>query len=236
MAAQKYDFLENTPFMFVETEEQLQQMKKKLVKEKEIAVDLEHHNYRSYQGFTCLMQISTRKEDFIVDTLKLKTQLQTLNEVFDNPYITKVLHGSDFDVEWLQKDFGIYIVNMFDTGQAARVLQLKQFGLAYLLQNYCGVIASKKYQLADWRERPLPEEMVKYAREDTHYLLYIYDVLRQELIDKGIQSNPHNHFALLRAVLQKSNQLCMKQYEKSVLKDHKYSFMIGNNRSLQNLR
>ena len=40
-----------------------------------------------------------------------------MNEIFTNPSILKVLHGSDFDVIWLQKDFGVYIVNMFDTGQ-----------------------------------------------------------------------------------------------------------------------
>ena len=40
---------------------------------------------------------------------------------------------------WLQRDFGIYVVNMFDTGQAARVLQLPGLGLKYLLQHFCGV-------------------------------------------------------------------------------------------------
>ena len=30
--------------------------------------------------------------------------------------------------------------------------------------------------------RPLPTEMFRYAREDTHYLLYIYDRLRNELV------------------------------------------------------
>ena len=29
-----------------------------LSKEKSIAIDLEHHDYRSYQGFTCLIQVS----------------------------------------------------------------------------------------------------------------------------------------------------------------------------------
>lgn len=35
----------------------------------------------------------------------------------------KVLHGSDWDILWLQRDFGLYVVNMFDTGQAARALR-----------------------------------------------------------------------------------------------------------------
>ena len=56
----------------------------------EIAVDLEHHSYRSYYGFLCLMQISTREEDFIVDTLQLRDELEELNEVFTDPNITKV--------------------------------------------------------------------------------------------------------------------------------------------------
>ena len=63
--------------------------------------------------------------------------------IFDDPKIVKVLHGADRDVEWLQRDFGIYVVNMFDTGQAARVLRLPAKGLAYLLQHHCGVTADK---------------------------------------------------------------------------------------------
>lgn len=80
------------------------------------------------------MQVSTRYEDFVVDTIKLRGCLgEALLKVFDNPEKTKVLHGADHDIEWLQRDLGLYVVNMFDTGQAARVLQFKSFGLAYLL-------------------------------------------------------------------------------------------------------
>ena len=39
----------------------------------------------------------------------------------------------------LQRDFGLYVVNLFDTGQAARVLSLPSAGLAFLLDHYCGV-------------------------------------------------------------------------------------------------
>jgi hypothetical protein len=37
------------------------------------------------------------------------------------------------------------------------------------------------YQRDDWRQRPLPPAMVRYAREDTRFLLGIYDRLRSEL-------------------------------------------------------
>lgn len=84
---------------------------------KEIAIDLEHHNFRSFQGFTCLMQVSVRDRDFVVDTIKLRGVLgKHLRSIFADPKKVKVLHGSDYDIEWLQKDFGLYVVNLFDTG------------------------------------------------------------------------------------------------------------------------
>jgi exosome complex exonuclease RRP6 len=55
-----------------------------------IAIDLEHHSYRTFAGFVCLMQISTRQEDWIVDTLLLRDELEELNEVFTDPKIVKV--------------------------------------------------------------------------------------------------------------------------------------------------
>ena len=65
----------------------------------------------------------------------------------------QVLHGADSDVIWLQRDFGLYLVGVFDTGQAARLLEMPSFALAHLLKTYCGVVANKAMQIADWRIR-----------------------------------------------------------------------------------
>lgn len=83
--------------------------------------------------------------------------------------------------------------------------------------------------MADWRIRPIPAEMLKYAREDTHYLLFIYDKMRKELLEKGIMSNPDNPRALLRAVMHKSGSLCLKVYEKPQVKDYNYYMVISRN-------
>lgn len=53
--------------------------------------------------------------------------------------------------------------------------------------------------------RPLPQEMVHYAREDTHYLLYISDRLHNELLKSG---NANNN--LLQSVYSKSKNVCLK--------------------------
>jgi exosome complex exonuclease RRP6 len=71
----------------------------------------------------------------------------------------------------VQRDFGLYIVNLFDTGQAARVLAYPSASLAYLLERHVGFNADKRYQLADWRLRPLPEDMLMYARADTRWVV-----------------------------------------------------------------
>jgi exosome complex exonuclease RRP6 len=91
--------MEETPFMFVETEEQLQEMVKHLALHNEIAIDMEAHTMRSYQGLTCLMQVSTRFSDFVVDTLKLRAVLgDYLRPILDDPSKVKVLHGADMDI------------------------------------------------------------------------------------------------------------------------------------------
>lgn len=225
---QLYEELEKTPYTFVETQEQLQELSQHLSAVSEFAVDLEAHSYRSFQGFCCLMQISTRDRDYLIDTLELRAELHILNDSFTNPSILKVFHGADMDIGWLQRDFGIYVVNMFDTGQASRVLNYERFSLAFLLKKFCDVTANKQYQLADWRIRPLPPEMVRYAREDTHYLLYICDCMHNELLTSG---NAISN--LLQSVYSRSTDVCLKRYEKplftsesfqKVLEKHKKTF------------
>jgi exosome complex exonuclease RRP6 len=71
--------------------------------------------------------------------------MPALRDVFANPYILKVFHGADKDIEWLQRDFSIYVVNMFDTGQAARELAYPSFSLAFLLKTFCDVDTDKRY-------------------------------------------------------------------------------------------
>ncbi|KAJ3372958.1 exosome nuclease subunit [Allomyces arbusculus] len=202
--------LESTPCTWVDTVAALDKMVAKLAVEPVIAIDLEHHSYRSYFGFLCLMQVSTRTEDFLVDTLTLRVELHRLNTVFADPTIVKVLHGAESDVIWLQRDLGLYLVNLFDTYHATKILRFPAHSLAYLLKHYCHVDADKKYQLADWRIRPLPQDMVRYARTDTHYLLYIYDKMRTELLLQG-DAATHN---LMRATLRQSNETALKVHHK----------------------
>ena len=49
------------------------------------------------------------------------------------------MHGSDFDVMSLQRDFGIKINNLFDTQIAAYLIGEEGLSLAFLLEKYFAV-------------------------------------------------------------------------------------------------
>ncbi|KAG4912740.1 hypothetical protein AAZX31_19G103000 [Glycine max] len=218
--------IECTPFKLVEDVKGLKEVAAMLSSVNEFAVDLEHNHYRSFQGLTCLMQISTRTEDFVIDTLKVRNHVGPyLREVFKDPTKKKVMHGADRDIVWLQRDFGIYVCNMFDTGQSSRVLKLDRYSLQYLLQQFCGVTANKEYQSADWRLRPLPDVMLRYGREDTHYLLYIYDLMRIKLFALSKESEGSDNPLL--EVYKRSYDVCMQLYEKELLKEDSYLHIWG---------
>lgn len=203
---------DKTTATFVDTSDGVADMLKDLKKAKEIAIDLEHHDVHSYHGLTSLMQISTRDKDWIVDTLKpWREELQVLNQVFADPRILKVLHGSSMDIIWLQRDLGLYVVGMFDTFHAASALGYPKRSFKYLLQKFANFEADKRYQMADWRVRPLPTAMFDYARSDTHYLLFIYDHLRNELLEA---SEPGNN--MVDYVQERSKDEALQRYERPV--------------------
>ena len=128
-----------------------------------------------------------------------------------NPNIVKILHGAANDVMWIQRDFSLYLVNIFDTYFAAKTLQFPKgcLSLAFLLQHYCNVKSDKTFQLADWRIRPLAEQMLKYARSDTRYLIKIFHLMKNALIEAGNENNN-----LLLSVYDQSTDLCRQRYEK----------------------
>ncbi|HOL50057.1 MAG TPA: HRDC domain-containing protein, partial [bacterium] len=152
----------------------------RLKKEEEIAFDIEGNSLYSYHSKICLIQVSTRSENFIIDPLKIKNTY-VLNEVFTNPHIVKVLHGSVYDVQMLYQHSGIIINNLFDTQIAAHFLGEKKTGLANLLEKHFHVHLDKRHQKSNWGIRPLTPEMLDYATSDTKYLLPLADRLREDL-------------------------------------------------------
>lgn len=69
------------------------------------------------------------------------------------------------DIQWLQRDLSLYVVNMFDTHQAAKVLGYSGLSLSYLLNKFCNFSPNKHFQLADWRIRFVFHKSVNTSNE-----------------------------------------------------------------------
>jgi ribonuclease D len=68
---------------------------------------------------------------------------------------------------------------------AARLLGLREFSYAALVERYFRVQLTKGSQKANWAQRPLSSQMERYARNDTHYLLPLAQMLEQQLKERG---------------------------------------------------
>ena len=159
------------------------------------AADTEAAGYHRYHDRVCLLQLSTRTETFLIDTLEV-TKLAALAPVFASPEHEVVLHDADYDLRLLARDFEIRVAGLFDTKLAAQLLGEEAFGLSALVEKYVGARLDKKHQRADWAQRPLPPEMLQYATEDTRYLPALRDVLKAELEQRGRMHWAEEEFAL----------------------------------------
>jgi len=101
--------------------------------------------------------------------------------VLADPTVTKVLHGADYDVTTLKRDFGVEFSGIFDTMLAARFLGRREFGLQALARAELGVELSKGFQKDDWSHRPLSPKQEAYALADVQHLLALHERLVAQL-------------------------------------------------------
>jgi ribonuclease D len=170
--------------VWIGTQQALNMLIKELNRQTRIAVDTEANSLHAYHERVCLIQFSTSQTDYLLDPLSI-TNLSPLEEIFSNPQIEKVFHAVDYDVYGLNRDYGFSINNLFDTMIAARTLGYKSLGLSSLLKEKFEIELDKRFQKADWGQRPLPEDLIDYARLDTRYLLALRDKLEEELRQEG---------------------------------------------------
>jgi ribonuclease D len=147
-----------------------------------VAIDTEADSLHCYREKLCLLQLSLPTGDHVIDPLA-NIDLQPLAKVLADKTI--VLQGADFDLRLLRRNIQFTAKSVFDTVIAARLLGLREFSLAALVQRYFGVELAKGSQKANWAQRPLPARMVEYAVNDTHYLLGLAEKMEGELKTVG---------------------------------------------------
>jgi len=187
------------PPIWVDTPQKLETMINNLQRVEVLAVDTESNSLYAYRERVCLLQFSTAETDYLVDPLVLP-DLSALAGIFSDPGVEKVFHAAEYDIICLKRDYGFTFTNIFDTMLAGRILGKNHLGLGSMLEEYFGVRLNKRFQRANWGKRPLPEELLAYARLDTHYLIPLRRHLAVQLELRGLFSLAREDFARLCAV------------------------------------
>ncbi|MEE9285460.1 MAG: ribonuclease D, partial [Dehalococcoidia bacterium] len=159
---------------------------KTLRREPSVAVDIESNGFHRYPERVCLVQLASRNECYIVDPLAID-DMAPLGRLLEDESIQKVLHGPDYDLRSLDREWGFRIRNLYDTSVAAHLVGLERRGLAAASEHFLGVILKKEKRLqrADWSLRPLSQAALSYAANDVAYLLQLRDAIVARLASLG---------------------------------------------------
>ncbi len=170
----------STAFEWIDTQDDLNRVCRALQKCKIIAVDTESNSLFAYRERVCLIQIATPGQNYLIDPLRIP-DMTVLAPILASPAIVKVFHAAEYDLICLKRDFHFGVRNIFDTMHASRMLGMKNLGLSAVLKEQLGVQLEKKYQRANWGQRPLPQELKNYAYLDSKYLIPLREVLVRQL-------------------------------------------------------
>lgn len=165
----------------IATDSQLAELLPQMERIDRIAVDTEADSLHCYYEKLCLVQLSFGGNDYLIDPLA-GFDLPPLAAALTNKEI--VLQGADFDLRLLRRSMDFVATRIFDTVIAARLLGIREFSLAALVEKFFGVALKKGSQKANWAQRPLPQHMAEYAMNDTRYLLPLAEKLEDGLRER----------------------------------------------------
>ena len=191
--------VEARDYQLITTSTELQQFARRIRNAKMLGVDLEADSMFHFQEKVCLVQMAANGENVVIDPLAV-TDLSPLAPIFRNKKVCKVLHGSDYDIRSLYRDFSIEVNNLFDTQLASMFLGEKETSLGAVVQRRFGVAMDKRYQKKNWSQRPLPDGMIEYAASDALHLIPLAGMLMDELDAKGRLSWVQEECELLSGV------------------------------------
>jgi ribonuclease D len=170
-------------FEMIETRADLEALAHDLLAEKVIAVDTEADSFYHYFDKTCLVQIGTRRQIYLIDPLALggPAELAPLGPVFASSEVRKVFHAAEYDLYVLKRDCSFRFASLFDTMISAQILGYSSVGLASLTEQHFDVKLPKDEQRSDWSSRPLTQNQLGYAAADVLYLIPLAEILGKEL-------------------------------------------------------
>lgn len=184
-------------FSVVDDEESLIQLCEQLSSSTWLAVDTEFERVSTYYPELCLVQVSNGDTTAVIDPITIQ-DITPLLDLLYQPSIIKVLHSAHQDLEIFFNIKGSVPTPLFDTQLAAPLLGYAQgIGYGNLVNEALNIELEKGHARADWKRRPLSEDMLRYAADDVIYLGQVYEVFVEKLKAVEDQSSLNEKLANL---------------------------------------
>ena len=154
----------------------------------------------AYRGRICLIQIASAESVYLLDPLAVP-DLSSLGNILSDPSVTKVMHGSDYDLRSFHREYGFVVSGLFDTETSARFLGMVSPNLAAVLHHFqeVEIPKSRRLQRSNWGLRPLSSEATNYAAADVQHLIPLAHKQRLLLRESGRVEWVEEEFARLEA-------------------------------------
>ena len=170
-------------FTFIDSINDLAYLNKELSRKPYLGVDTEFRRTTKDNMKLALLQVNDDDEIYLIDTILIDDPGCNADFLF-SPMVTKIFHSCKEDLEaifaWTKKE----MVNIFDT-QIANSLLDGDFSIGYqgLVEQEMDIVLNKNETRSNWIRRPLSDSQLKYAALDVEYLIYLYKVQVEELIN-----------------------------------------------------
>tara|TARA_B100001057_G_C22861373_1_gene954648 strand:+ start:2685 stop:3509 length:825 start_codon:yes stop_codon:yes gene_type:complete len=171
-------------FTYIDSIEDLSFLNKELLQKPCIGVDTEFRRTTKDNMRLALLQVNDGEETYLIDSIKVLEPGDNASFLFSNS-VTKIFHSCKEDLEAIFSWTNQEMVNLFDT-QLANSFLGGNFSIGYqsLVEQEIGVVLNKNETRSNWIRRPLSDSQLKYAALDVEYLIYLYKVQKEELVNK----------------------------------------------------
>jgi ribonuclease D len=173
-----------TEYQFIDSDQDLQNTLKIIESETTIYLDTEFVRDFHYTPVIGLIQIGTKDQIFLFDSIKC--DVKPLLPILENPNILKIMHSATQDCDVFYKNFEMIPKPIFDTQIAASVLGIGD-NISYqkLVKRFAKVTLEKDTKLTNWSKRPLNHKQLSYAANDVKHLEILRTCLSEKLKDQN---------------------------------------------------
>lgn len=184
-------------FAWIQDQSELEALARRLRALDQLALDSESNSGFAYNERLCLLQVNAGEEIYLIDLVEIGRDpngLEPLRDFLEDPQKRVLIHGGEFDVGCLKRDYRIALKGVWDSQQAASFLGWEKTGYGAVVERVLGIDLPKNHAHYDWSKRPIEGEVLQYAINDVRYLPAVYRFLQDAIQEADLNEEANLAF------------------------------------------